>query len=224
MHLVVQPYPERIIEHPNDGLELEVFRPEFTQVVMGASGKYAEEVHAEALIADGVPLYKRKGGGGTVVLSPHTIVVTLHAQVDHRFRNLAYFKAINAAMARVFYQWKPHPYATRGISDIAVDGRKIVGTSIFRRRNYVLYQASILVELDIESISGLLQHPPKEPDYRSGRDHRAFLTCLRNLGIDQSYAQMIQDLQRDLPGFAREHLDQTDATPEDSELTFELES
>lgn len=222
MHLIVQPYPERITEHPKDGLEIEVFRPEFPQVVMGASGKYPQEVFPETMQAEGVPLYKRKGGGGTVVLSRQTIVVTLHAHVAHRFRNLAYFKAVNAAMSRVFHQWMPLDYGTRGISDIAVDGRKIVGTSVFRRRQYLLYQASIIVELNIDLIAKLLRHPPKEPDYRKGRDHRSFLTSLRELGIDHSYDRMIADLHDQMPGFAREHLAMTDASKEDEELTFPL--
>ena len=216
MQIDVHPYPENINEHPDNGLIIEVLQPQKDQVVMGASGKWPKEVHAEAMLQDGVALFKRKGGGGTVLLGQNTIVVTIHAEVAHRFRNLAYFKALNNAMSDVFRKWGNHDYRTRGISDIAVEDRKIVGTSIYRRRNYLLYQASILVELNKTGINRYLQHPPKEPDYRAGRSHDQFLTSLRELGITRSYETMLSDLRKFLPELVRKQLKQTDEASSDA--------
>jgi len=197
--LIWQPYPEDIRETPLGELDVEVYRPAQVQVVMGASGRPEREVYAEALEAAGIPLFKRKGGGGTVVLGPGTIVVTVHAGVIHPFQNLGYFKAINHTLIDVFRHWLDLPFRHSGISDIAVEGRKIVGTSIFRRKQYLLYQASILVEADFDLIHSLLRHPPREPDYRRGRTHRDFITDLRTIGISAPVNQMIQDLQSLLP-------------------------
>ena len=194
-----QPYPEILREQPNNGLELLVFEPESHHVVMGAGGKTEKEVYAEVLQAEGVPLYKRKGGGGTVLLGPGTIVVTVHTLVGQLFANQAYFRAINQAMMSVFRTWAALDFAQRGISDIAVDDRKIVGTSIFRRRHYLLYQASILVDLDVDLMARLLRPPPRQPDYRRDRDHRGFVTSLRELGIHRPTAELIEDLHRLLP-------------------------
>ncbi len=166
---------------------------------MGAGGKTDREVDAATLKTQGLPLYKRKGGGGTVLLGPNVIVATVHAGVARRFGNLAYFHAINNALIAVFNRWKPLAYQQRGISDIAVADRKIVGSSIFRRKSYLLYQASILVELELELMSLLLKQPPREPDYRRGRSHAEFVTCLRDLGIDLAADAMVADLRARLP-------------------------
>ena len=197
--MIWQPYPEDIRETPLGQLDVEVYRPAEIQVVMGASGRPEREVYGEILQAAGIPLFKRKGGGGTVVLGPDTIVVTIHAGVAHPFQNLGYFKAINRAMIEIFQQWRDLPYRHSGISDIACEDRKIVGTSIFRRKQYLLYQASILVKADFDLIHRLLRHPPREPDYRKGRTHRDFITDLRTLGIQTALPQLIQDLQTQLP-------------------------
>jgi lipoate-protein ligase A len=194
-----QPYPERILETPLGGLEVEVFEPSAWQVVMGAGGKAELEVHFDQLQAAEIPLYKRKGGGGTVLLGPGVIVITVHAGVAHQFRNLAYFDAVNRAVIAILNRWQPLDYRTRGISDIAIGEKKIVGSSIFRRRQYLLYQASLLVETDMELMSRLLKHPPRQPDYRRGRDHRRFVTSLREAGITIPLTEMIQDLKQNLP-------------------------
>lgn len=195
----VQPYLETLLETPLGKLVVEVSQPETLQVVMGASGKPEREVHQEVLLNQGVPLFKRKGGGGTVVLGPGVIVVTIHAGVEHPFRNLEYFAAINTCLIEIFNSWKPLPYSLSGISDIAVEGKKLVGTSIFRRKHYLLYQGSLLANFDLAHIDQLLKHPPKEPEYRRGRPHLEFVTNLRNLGIALPIETLMQDLKTALP-------------------------
>lgn len=198
-HLNWQPYPEEIKETPFGQLEVEVFQPRDIQVVMGASGKPHLEVYEQELAHRGVALFKRKGGGGTVVLGPGVIVVTIHAGVGHPFRNGSYFKAINQAIIQVFKSWKALPFTQRGISDIALQGKKLVGTSIFRRKSYLLYQASILVSFDPQLIETLLRHPPREPDYRQGRSHQDFVMDLRKAGIDTPIETLMDDLRIQLP-------------------------
>lgn len=211
-----EPYPEQILELPEGQLQVEVSTPQHLHVVMGASGKAAQEVFEEELRPRNVTLHKRKGGGGTVLLGPGTIVVTVHAGVAHTFRNLAYFKSINLSLIEVFRSWKDLPYACRGISDIAVDDRKIVGSSIFRRRQYLLFQASILFETDYELMNQLLRHPPREPDYRAGRSHRQFITSLRELGIAQTREDLAQSLRDQLPELLNVELRKVDRQPEQS--------
>lgn len=207
------PYPEELKMTASGQIEVEVQQPTSWHVVMGAAGKVEKEVAFSHLEEDGVPLYKRKGGGGTVLLGPGTLVVTVHAGVSHTFRNLAYFEAINKALMDVFRTWKPLPYHQKGISDIAVGERKIVGSSIFRRKLYLLYQASILVDYDLPLMERLLKHPPREPDYRKGRGHEAFLTCLRELGITESTQTMAEDLSRLLPQFLPQYIEAVDNGP-----------
>ncbi len=206
------PYPEQVQMTERGQLTLDVSLPSAWHVVMGAAGKPEQEVELQALAEHGVPLFKRKGGGGTVLLGPGTIVVTVHAGVAHPFRNLAYFTAINRSLMAVFATWAPLRYHQRGISDIAVDDHKIVGSSIYRSRQYLLYQASILVDFDLGLMAKLLRHPPREPDYRRGRSHGSFLTNLRALGIVRTSADMVSDLQDQLPRLLQAALAEVDAS------------
>lgn len=207
-------YPEQLRMTEPGRIELEVICPNSWHVVMGAAGKSEQEVDLHELERLKVPLFKRKGGGGTVLLGPGTIVVTVHAGVVHSFRNLAYFSAINEALINVFCGWAPLAYHQKGISDIAVGNHKIVGSSIYRRKHYLLYQASILVSYDLDRMTQLLRHPPREPDYRQGRGHGSFLTCLRALGINHGIDELADDLRGQLPDLLRETIARVDNSTE----------
>lgn len=193
---------------------VEVFQPQSHHVVMGAAGKAEQEVHESAMEDRQMPLYKRKGGGGTVLLGPETIVVTVHAGVAHRFKNLAYFQAVNSALIAAMERFNPGPFRQRGISDIAQGELKVVGTSIYRKREYLLYQASVLYDLNLELMNQVLKHPPKEPDYRQGRSHGAFLTSLSALGCRTPIPEIVRDWLTFLPAPVAEALKRADALPE----------
>jgi lipoate-protein ligase A len=74
------------------------------------------------------------------------------------------------------------PVVRRGSSDLAVSGadgeRKVSGNALRVRRGAVLYHGTLLDAFDLELITRLLRHPPREPDYRAGRSHGAFLANL----------------------------------------------
>ncbi|MCB1049557.1 MAG: hypothetical protein H6510_01040 [Acidobacteria bacterium] len=195
LELAVLPYPEEIPEDWQAPPQYRFFVPDQLHVVMGASGKPAQEVLSAPLLREGIPLYKRRGGGGTVLLGPHCVVLTVHARVAHLYHNLRYFSAINRALMTCLEPMLDCSLEERGISDIACAGKKIVGSSIFRRKYFLLYQASILIDLPIETIQRVLAHPPKEPDYRQNRSHRDFLTCLKTLGYSGSATQCAETLQ-----------------------------
>lgn len=153
---------------------------------MGASGKAEEEVDLARLAQGDLPLFKRRGGGGTVLLGPHCLVLTLQARVRHFFRNLHYFAAINGAVIQALNTLTPAAYHPAGISDVAVENRKLLGSSLFRSQHYLLYQASILVELPLDLMDAILLPPRRQPEYRQQRTHGQFLTCLRDLGSQHS--------------------------------------
>ena len=199
-----QLYPE-ILRSPNQGIQIvEVFRPDSFHVVLGAGGRPENEVHAEELEADAIPLFKRKGGGGTVLLGPHTLVITVHAGVSHPFGHKIYFKALNRAIILSLKRIKDLDWKERGISDIAVDGRKVIGSSLYRRKDYLLFQASLLVENEVPRMVRYLKHPPRQPDYRQDRDHADFVTCLRDCNITHSWAQIKEIIGDFLPGAVKE--------------------
>jgi lipoate-protein ligase A len=76
------------------------------------------------------------------------------------------------------------PVVRRGSSDLAIDTsgelRKVSGNALRVRRQAVLYHGTLLDSFDLGLVSRVLRYPPREPEYRSGRDHGSFLA---NLGL-----------------------------------------
>ena len=70
----------------------------------------------------------------------------------------------------------------KAISDISIEDRKILGSSLYRRKDTVLYQGALLVKPDMSIFERYLKHPKREPDYRRGRTHIDFITSLYNEG------------------------------------------
>ncbi len=53
------------------------WKPADYAVVLGASRRLREEVHVDACRDDGVPIFRRSSGGGTVLIGPGTLNVTV---------------------------------------------------------------------------------------------------------------------------------------------------
>jgi lipoate-protein ligase A len=68
----------------------------------------------------------------------------------------------------------------RGHTDLTLDGLKFSGNSQRRRRHFLLFHGTFLLNFDIALVEDLLALPSKQPDYRRHRSHRDFLV---NLGV-----------------------------------------
>jgi lipoate-protein ligase A len=163
---------------------------------MGASGKAEEDVCLGRAEADGVPVLRRRGGGGTVVLSPGQVVLALVTEVASPFQNLSYFRAINNWFRLALGGLGISGIQDRGISDLAMGERKILGTSLYRRRNILFYQASLLVDNDLSLFERYLNLPARVPDYRMGRGHVEFCTSLRRQGFGVTVSEVMESLER----------------------------
>jgi len=186
-------------EHERSGRPVyRLYEPTGVAVVLGAGRRAEQDVLLDAAAADGVPVRRRRGGGGTVVLSPGQVVLALVTEVGSPFRNREYFQAVNdlfrAALAGLGLD--PVSIADRGISDLAIGERKILGTSIYRRRLTLFYQGSLLVDNDLGLLERYLSFPSRVPDYRQGRGHGEFCTTLARAGFNLSPAEILPALQR----------------------------
>ena len=159
-------------------------------VVVGFANKAATEVNVAACEARKIPILRRCSGGGTVVQGPgclnYTLVLPitkdgpLHSiAVANQFimrRNRA---AIDSALRT------PHSaIAVRGHTDLTIGEKKFSGTSQRRRKHFLLFHGTILLNFDLALIGDLLQMPSKEPDYRESRKHADFLTNI-NVSTEQ---------------------------------------
>ena len=171
-----------------------IYEPTALCAVLGASGKPEQDLLLDALSKDGVPWMQRRGGGGTVVLGPGQVVLAVVTEVGSPFRNREYAAEINSWIVDALQRLSVTGVRAEGISDLAIGEKKIVGTSIYRTRLVLFYQASLLVCNDISLFSRYLAMPTKVPEYRRGRTHEQFCTTLAREG----YAGSVNDVREAL--------------------------
>jgi lipoate-protein ligase A len=173
-----------------------LYEPPGVLAVLGAGGKPDTDLVLDALSADGVAHAYRRGGGGTVVLSPGQVVLALVTAVGSPYRNREYAQEINGWFVEALADLGVRGVAHEGISDLAIGGRKILGTSIYRRRLTLFYQASLLVSCDTRLFTRYLAMPRLVPEYRRGRGHEEFCTTLAGEGLRAGPAEVIAALER----------------------------
>lgn len=170
------------------------------EVVCGPSCKPEREVKLDRCIADNIPVLERRGGGGTVVLSPGVVVTVVVGERKASESALDIFDRIHENMIIVLQEAGIRKIQKMGISDLAIDGKKILGSSLYMGSNpkYYYYQSSIMVTSDLMLLERYLEHPPREPDYRAGRSHLDFCTTIKQQGIEVTASQVSVLLNREL--------------------------
>jgi lipoate---protein ligase len=144
-------------------------------VVLGAGGSVAIDVNEEACRVDGVPVHRRASGGGTVLLGPGCLLFSLV---------LAYDRTKELGDVTASYRWILGRLGVAlslehvGISDLAVGGLKVSGNAQQRKARHVLHHGTLLYAFDLPQVARYLNPPEREPGYRAGRPHAAFVTNL----------------------------------------------
>ena len=150
-------------------------------VVVGYANKVVVEVNVAACEARGIPILRRCSGGGTVVQGPgclnYTLVLRMTA--DGPLHNIGIanqfiMRQNRAALEQVMNR----PVAIRGHTDLVIGERKFSGNSQRRRKHYLLFHGTFLLNFDLALVSELLPMPSKQPDYREHRAHAEFLINL----------------------------------------------
>lgn len=172
------------------------WEPAAPLVVLGRAGDAERECDLARCRARGVPVVKRRGGGGTVVLASGMLVLTMAGAAGSVVRPRRAFDRINAWVAGVVRAAGGPELAPRGTSDLCVGDRKVLGSSLAFAGGHALYQAALLVDPDLDLVAALLRHPPREPGYRRGRSHGDFLTSLARAGFAARPADLAQTFER----------------------------
>jgi lipoate-protein ligase A len=86
----------------------------------------------------------------------------------------------------------------RGTCDLALDGRKVSGNSLRCRRDHLLYHGTLLYRFPLDLLDACLAMPPRQPDYRQGRGHGAFVANLP-LDAERIKAAIARAWQADTP-------------------------
>ena len=154
--------------------------------VLGTSRPAGGDLFLEQLAADNVPVWRRRSGGGTVLLGPESPAVTCVERLPHpgagsiRESYRAFCAVLIAAFTRLGLEARFEPPA-----DLAIGARKIAGLAQRRKRSAALVTASVLARPLASECARYLRQPPPEdsPAYRAGRSHVDFMTSLAAEGL-----------------------------------------
>lgn len=164
-------------------------------VIVGRSSRLLLEVDIPACRSWGVPILRRCSGGCAVVIGPGCLMYSLLLDLERRpglrrvdrlhnevLQTLG--RAIDDTGLRI---------VRAGASDLALVGdpglpgaqqsqghilRKVSGNSVRYGKRFVLYHGTLLYHFDPAWMARLLKPPPRQPDYRGGRPHEAFVANL----------------------------------------------
>jgi lipoate---protein ligase len=166
----------------NHGL-LRTWESEKHFVVLGHSNRIDSEVDLAACESEGVSIFRRLSGGGTVIQGPGCLNYTLILRngIDAPAGIEESFRFVLAHHKRCIGQMIEDPVDIAGVSDLVIDGRKFSGNAQYRKRVFVLLHGTFLLNFDLGLAARCLRLPSKQPVYRQNRPHLCFM---RNLHLD----------------------------------------
>ena len=158
-------------------------------VVVGYANQVEREVNVAAFAARGIPILRRCSGGGTVVQGPGCLNYALVLRITpegptrsisaaNQFIMERNREAIQTARSKSEIRNPKSEIQIQGHTDLTLNGLKFSGNSQRRRREFLLFHGTFLLNFDLQLVDELLPMPSQEPDYRQRRGHGEFLTNL----------------------------------------------
>jgi lipoate---protein ligase len=161
-----------------------------TFVVVGYANKIATEVNVAACKAQDIPILRRCSGGGTVLQGVGCLNYALILRIAENSPLAGISSANRFIMERnraALESATPNPHpaiAVRGHTDLVLGNKKFSGNSQRRRKNFLLFHGTILLNFNLARVGECLRMPSKQPDYRESRGHGVFLTNLNLPGAE----------------------------------------
>ena len=171
----------------DDTKQFMVWRPDKRYIILGASNRAEEALFMDNVMQDAITVMKRPSGGQTVMLTPNNLIIAAVFSGQRIMKPKEVFILLNKLIISSIEEAGITDLSQRGISDIAIAGKKILGSAIYRNKDKLLYHAVLNLGEPARTFERYLKHPSREPDYRNGRNHAEFVTSLRESGYSQSY-------------------------------------
>ncbi len=159
-----------------------LWQPDQTIIVLGRSNKAKAAINHIQVLEDNVPVYQRPSGGESVLLSPKTLVISAVGSFNEHKKPTDFFAYCNGIIIEALEQMEVSGLGQNGISDITLGAKKILGSSMYKHSERWFYHSVLNLGIEAHTIARYLQHPSREPDYRKGRSHEAFVTSLGSEG------------------------------------------
>jgi lipoate-protein ligase A len=166
---------------------------------------------------DGISLLRRRGGGCAVVVDPGNVIVSAVLPMNGIGNHREYFRWLSDWLIEGLREIGILNIRRAGISDLAIQDKKIGGACIYCTKDFLYHSATLLAEPRVELMERYLKHPPREPDYRRGRSHSDFVGML-NEGKGEGAERLAAALERALSQIdLEEFIGQEKMSPQQSE-------
>lgn len=176
-------FDEALLNHAEENIgeeSLRFWESPTDFIVLGVGNKIEQEINSEACIRQSIPVLKRCSGGGSVVQGPGCLNYSLILSIQKRPQLADITKTTQYILAQLKEALSKHVDGIdiKGQSDLTLYNKKFSGNAQRRKRHYVLFHGTFLIDFDIAKISRYLAPPPKQPEYRQNRPHSDFVTNL----------------------------------------------
>lgn len=160
---------------------LRIWEPREHFVVLGYSNRILWEVDLPACQNRRFSILRRCSGGGAVLQGPGCLNYALVLDISN-WGPLNNISATNAFIMRrhqkTMQQIIGSKIEIQGFTDLTLRNLKFSGNAQYRKRRFVLFHGTFLLDLDIPLAAKVLRMPSKQPAYRQHRCHAKFLTNL----------------------------------------------
>src|SRR5690242_909398 len=161
---------------------LRFWEPRQYFVVLGYANRAAAEVNLDFCSRHDIPVLRRCTGGGTVLQGPGCLNYSLILRIEDpgplrsiTATNDFVLKRQRVALSRL----SGLRVEKQGQTDLAIGNLKFSGNAQRRKKHFLLYHGTFLLNLDLALIEKTLKLPSKQPAYRVNRSHVDFLMNLR---------------------------------------------
>jgi lipoate---protein ligase len=174
--------------------EIEVYRPDSTELVMGRGSRVELELEASICQEDELRVSRRLGGGCAVILDAGNLVLSVALPLPGVGGVRAVFNDLTKWVIEGLGRAGLSDVEKAGSSDLALLGKKVGGSCVYRAKGFFLYSTTLLFRPPIDAAERYLGHPPREPDYRAARRHSDFMGSLDSEGDLETWLQRLREV------------------------------
>jgi lipoate---protein ligase len=182
------------------GLRKLIWIPREKVLVLGQSNDAFKSVIMDKANADGIRIVRRPTGGESVLLTPGMVIISILFTNIKGIQSKKIFQIMCSRLQNALEDLGVEHLHFTGISDLAIEEKKIMGSAIYRNPDMLFYHAVLNVSEEPDEIARYLHHPQKEPDYRQGRTHDEFVTSLKKEG----YAFTVEEIHKQIDEYLQD--------------------
>lgn len=203
---------------------LAIMYPTNPYVSVGFHRDLATEVDTDFCAARGLPVYRRRVGGGTVYLDADQVFFQLIVNERHvRMSVERAYTELLAPAARA-YQALGVRAERMGINDLAVDGRKLSGTGMASIGDAVVLVGNVIRDVNHATMARILRLPDATAAAWVEASMRRWVTSIRGeLGSAPAYDVVANELRVAYQGWAGEPLEPGVLTDHETGLVDAME-